>query len=113
MQRNTIALSFLALTLCGAAGASVAAPANDNGWVGPAAAGADRVIEVTPGTRHLNVTNGETVTIRQGEQSVTWQVQAPNNLNAVPLSRIAPQQQEQAGSDVLIYIAPGQQYQNS
>jgi hypothetical protein len=109
MQRNTLAFSFLALALCGAVHAN-AAPAVDLGFVG-AADGAGRVIEVTPATRHLNVTNGETVTIRQGERSVTWQVQAPNNLNAVPLSRIAPQ--EEAGHDVLVYIAPGAQYQNN
>jgi hypothetical protein len=110
MQRNTIALSFLTLALCGAAGASVAAPAADLGPVG-VAGNTERVIEVTPGTRYLNVSNGETVTIRQGERNLTWHVQAPNNLNAVPLSRIAPQ--DEAGSDVLVYIAPSQQYQNN
>jgi hypothetical protein len=109
MQRNTLAFSLLALALCGAARAN-AAPAADLGHVG-AAGIAERVIEVTPATRYLNVTNGETVTIRQGEHSVTWHVQAPNNLNAVPLSRVAPQ--DEAGNEVLIYIAPGQQYQNS
>jgi hypothetical protein len=110
MQRNAIALSFLALALCGAAGASVAAPATDLGPVG-AAGDAERVIEVTSGTRYLNVRNGETVAIRQGERNVTWHVQAPNNLNAVPLSRIAPQ--GEAARDVLVYIAPSQQYQNN
>jgi len=110
MQRSTLAFSLLALALCGAVHASPADPAADLGQVG-AAGSAGRVIEVTPATSHLNVTNGETVTIRQGERSVTWHVQAPNNLNAVPLSRIAPR--DQAGADVLIYIAPGQQYQNS
>jgi hypothetical protein len=112
MQRTTIAFSFLALAMCAAAGAK-AADATDLGHVG-AAGSAERIIDVTPATRYLNVTNGETVTIRQGERSVTWHVLAPNNLNAVPLSRIAPQAtQDPAGRDVLIYIAPGQQYQNS
>ena len=109
MQRNTLAFSFLALALCGAAHANAAAPAADLGHVG-AAGNAGRVIEVTPATRYLNVTNGETVTIRQGERSLTWHVQVPNNLNAVPLSRIAPQ--DEAGREVLVYVAPGQQYQN-
>jgi hypothetical protein len=109
MQRSTLTLSFLALALCGAVHAN-AAPAADLGHVA-AAGNAERVIEVTSATRYLNVTNGETVTIRQGEHSVTWHVQAPNNLNAVPLSRVAPQ--DEAGHEVLIYIAPGQQYQNS
>jgi hypothetical protein len=113
MQRTTIAFSFLALALCGAARASSTAPAADLGYVG-AAVQADRVLEVGPGTRYLNVRNGEIVTIRQGERSVTWHVQAPNNLNAVPLSRIVPQDQaNQADQEVLIYIAPGEQYQNS
>jgi hypothetical protein len=107
MQRTTIAFSFLALALCGAARASSAAPAPDLGYVGSAGQ-AERVIDVEAGTRHLNVRNGETVTIRQGENSITWHVEAPNNLNVVPLSRIAPQ--EGAGQDVLVYIAPGQQY---
>lgn len=110
MQRTTIASSFLALALLGAAGAGSAAPAADLGYVGEAAPAA-RVIEIDAGTRYLNVHNGETVTIRQDGHSFTWHVQAPNNLNAVPLSRIAPQQD--AGHDVLVYIAASPQYQNS
>lgn len=110
MQRNTLTYSFLALALCGAVHANAADSSADLGYVG-AAGNAERVIDVTPATRYLNVTNGETVTIRQGEQSVTWHVQAPNNLNAVSLSSVAPQ--EQPGHDVTIYIAAGQQYQNN
>jgi hypothetical protein len=96
MQRTTIASSFLALALLAAAGAD---------------AHSGRVIDIDAGTRYLNVYNGETVTIRQDGHSFTWHVQAPNNLNAVPLSRIAPQQV--ASHDVLVYIAASSQYQNS
>jgi len=110
MQRTTIAASLIALALCGAAQASPTAPTDDVGRVA-AGTGPGRVIDVTPATRYLNVTNGETVVIRQGEHSVTWQVETPSNLNAVPLSRIVPL--DSAGQDVQVYIAPSQQYQNS
>jgi hypothetical protein len=110
MQRTTIAASLIALALCGAAQANPTAPGDDIGRVA-AGTGAGRVIDVTPATRYLNVTNGETVVIRQGDHSVTWEVGTPHNLNALPLSRIVPP--ESAGADVQVYIAPSQQYQNS
>lgn len=99
---------LLALALGGAAQAAPDAAASlDVGPVGLAAK-AERTLDVGTDTRHLNVRNGETVTIRQGERSVTWSVQAAPNVNVVPLSRILPH--DGAGREVLVYIAPGPQY---
>lgn len=87
----------LALTLAAAAAGAHAA---DKG----------RVIEVTPQTRHINVTQGETVTLKVGGQSLTWQVNTGGNLNAVPLARVVPS--AALVQPVTVYIAPGQPYVN-
>ncbi|RZA28754.1 MAG: CzcE family metal-binding protein [Lysobacteraceae bacterium] len=109
-MQNIFASAFaLALVLGSAAQAAQDKPASDLGPVGIAAT-AERTLEVKPGTRYLNVRNGETVAIRDGERSVTWFVQAAPHINLVPLSRILPGSAD--GKDVLIYIAPGHQYQD-
>jgi hypothetical protein len=106
MHKITASLSLLTLALCSAAQAAPAARI-DVGPVGVAAS-AERILEVKPATRYLNVRNGETVAIREGERSVTWFVQAAPNVSVVPLSRIVPR--DAAGPEVLVYIAPGPQY---
>ena len=102
----------LALTLAIAACAAHAAPpsgsAADYGSVVAGAAG--RVIEVTPQTRHINVKQGEVVTLRMGAESLTWHVSTYPNVHAFPLSRIAAP--AAAASQVTVYVAPGQAYQN-
>lgn len=107
MHKIGTSFFLLALTLGAAHAAPNAATAADVGPVGLAAKG-DRTLDVKAGTRYLNVRNGETVTIRQGERSVTWSVQVASNVNVVPLSRVLPQGGD--GRDVLVYIAPGQPY---
>lgn len=109
MQKIFTSAFALALTLASAVQAAPGAALADVGPVGIAAT-AERTLELKPGIRYLNVRNGETVAIRDGERSITWFVQAAPHVNLVPLSRILPDSRD--GKDVLIYIAPGHQYQD-
>ena len=116
MHKITTSFFLLALALGGAAQAAENerhAQLEDLGPVGIAAKG-ERVLDVKADTRYLNVRNGETVTIRQGDRSITWSVQAAPHINLVPLSRILPSAlaREDGSKEVLVYIAPGHQYQD-
>ena len=89
---------------------SIPAHAADSyGTVAPAAAG--RVIDVTPTTRYVNVANGETVTIRMGGESFTWNVATRSNVDAVPLARVAPE--GSPATSAVVYVAPSASYHNS
>jgi hypothetical protein len=90
---------------------SIPAHAADTyGTVAPAAA-ASRVIDVTPTTRYLNVANGETVTIRMGGETFTWNVATRSNVDAVPLARVAPE--GSPATSAVVYVAPSASYHNS
>jgi hypothetical protein len=69
---------------------------------------ADRVIELTPQTRFVNVTNGETVTFEQGGQRFTWHVDTYNYVTAFALTNISPKTMNVNG--VEIYVAPSEYY---
>lgn len=57
---------------------------------GYASAGpAERVLEIGPGTRYLNVTRLETVRIKRGDTSVVWTFDTLGT-KAFPLSKIVP-----------------------
>jgi hypothetical protein len=102
------AAPLLALAL--AASAHAGAHPDTNYASATSANTADRVIEVTPDTRYLNIRDGEVVTIRLGDTSFTLQVSPPVNVTAFPLARIAP-----AGapaSSAWVYVAPNPTYQN-
>lgn len=103
---NTLKNISLAITLAAAAaaaaGAAHAADAN--------ATPAGRVIDVTPQTRSINVTQGELVTLKVAGQSLSWQVNTPPNLNSVPLARLVPS--AAFAQPVTVYVAPGQPYVN-
>ena len=91
---------------------SIPAHAADTyGAVAPAAASAGRVIDVTPTTRYVNVANGETVTIRMGDESFTWSVATRSNVDAVPLARVAPE--GSPATAAVVYVAPSASYHNS
>ena len=74
-----------------------------------AAGSTGRVIEVTPQTRWINVTQGEIVTLKVGDKAVPLQVNTYPNVQAVPLSKLAPE--AAVARTVTVYIAPGQGYQ--
>jgi hypothetical protein len=68
-----------------------------------------RVIEVSAQTRYINVTQGETVTLKVGDQLVPVHVDTYPNVNSVALSRIAPD--APVAQPVTVYIAPDMTYQ--
>lgn len=102
----------LTLAIAGACAAHAAAPSGSAADYGSAIAGATtgRVIEVTPRTRHINVTQGEVVTLRMGGESLTWQVRTFPNVSVFPLSKIAPQ--GALSQPVSVYVAADPVYQN-
>lgn len=55
----------------------------------PAASG-DRIITLTPTTKWVNVTDGETVTFVKDGLRFTWQFNTLSGVASVPLSTIAP-----------------------
>lgn len=69
-----------------------------------ASAAPDRTIEVGPGTRHVNVTSGETVLFKVGDRSFTWTFDATLDHPSFELSQIAPE--GLAVQRVRIYCAP-------
>lgn len=88
-----------------AAGANAAPAAHDASWYGAPVTvqkGA-RTIVVTPQTRYVNVTNGETVTFAVGEQRFSFQFQTYPQTQVTELSTIAPAGVEVGG--VRVYIA--------
>lgn len=107
----TKSIVFAAAPLLALALSTAAHAADTYGAVAPAAAAVGRVIDVTPDTRYLNVANGETVTIRMGDASFTWNVATAPNVDAVPLARIAPAGAPATGA--LVYVAAGASYHNS
>lgn len=104
-------LSFaLAFTIAAASAAQAAGPAGTAADFGsPVANATGRVIEVTPQTRYINVTQGEVVTLKMGEQTLTWQVNTYPNVSTFPLARIAP---DAAAGKVKVYVAADPAYQN-
>jgi hypothetical protein len=88
-------------------GAYAAAPSGTSADYGSAVAdnAATRTIVVTPQTRSVNVTNGETVKLVVGDKSVNWFVSTYPNVNSFDLAKIAP---EASGADgVRVYVAQG------
>ncbi|MES2741966.1 MAG: CzcE family metal-binding protein [Pseudomonadota bacterium] len=98
--------SILALVCAMLAGAAHAAALKGNsadyGASVPAGA-AGRVVLVQPGTRAINVTDGETVTINANGNSFTWHVSTYPNVNSFELSKIAPPGVATPG--VRVYVA--------
>ena len=91
MQNLKTRLLALAVVIASAAHAAPAIDANEYGSTAIAGAGnSGRVIEVTPQTRYVNVTQGELVTLKVDGQAFTWHVSTFPNVNAIPLAKVAP-----------------------
>jgi hypothetical protein len=69
-----------------------------------------RVIDLTPATRFVNVTNGETVTFKKGSQRFTWHVDVYSNVSEFALAKIAPHSLN--FPDISVYVAASDQYQD-
>lgn len=108
MNAKKIALALAMLTAI-AANAQPTGQGADYGQTAPEQA-AERTVEVTAGTRYVNVVNGQTVKFKVGDGSFAWHVSTYPNVGAFDLASIAP-----AGMsvpNVQVYVAPGDGYLN-
>lgn len=105
---KTITLFVLALALgSGALAARPAAIPADYGQ--PAAtASTGRIIDLTPNTKYVNLTNGETVQFTMNGKQFGWHVSTYPGLGAFDLKQIAPPGIE-AGK-IRVYVAPNPLY---
>ena len=107
---------FVALALS-ASFSAFATPASAPAAVNPADFGAparieaaERTIAITPATRSVNVTNGETVAFVVGDKRFAFSFVTYPYTQSVALATLAP-----AGvdvRDVRVYVAPSPLYQN-
>lgn len=67
-----------------------------------------RMITVSPTSKYINVTNGETVSISANGKTFSWQVRTFPHETAFDLSKVAPQ--GVAVPDVKVYVAPDPRY---
>jgi hypothetical protein len=103
MKRTNTLIAFVfaasALTLNAHAG-----DINANLYGAPAAAAAaQRSVDITPDTRHVKVTNGETVTFNIHGKPFTWTFQLYQQEGALALSAILPDELRADG--VTVYVA--------
>nr|WP_314606996.1 CzcE family metal-binding protein [uncultured Janthinobacterium sp.] len=111
LNTHRSALAILCATLATSAiAAGPTGTAADYGSSAPHAA-AQRSIELQPGTRHINVTRGETVTIARAGQRFTWHVQTFNHQTTFALAEIAPK--DMAVDGVQVYVAANPLYAGS
>ena len=89
---------------------STQAATTDAGAYGmPAAtAAANRVVNVAPGLKHINVINGETVTFNIEGRPFTWTFQLYHQEGALPLSAILPGELHADG--VTVYVSADPSY---
>lgn len=97
------ALSASYVGQASAASDASAQPASAYGHV--AKAPSSRSIEITPQTRHINVTQLETITFKLGDKRVNWTFDTLNT-QAFPLSSIVP-----GAGEVTVYVAPSPLWQ--
>lgn len=67
-----------------------------------------RDIALKPATKHINVTNGETVAISAAGKTFSWHVNTLPNGTVLDLSRVAPQGLDVSG--VKVYVAANPLY---
>ena len=109
VSRSVFMASFIAALSALASGQAAAAsdvsaqPASAYGHV--AKAPSSRSIEITPQTRHINVTQLETITFKLGDKRVNWTFDTWNT-QAFPLSSIVP-----GAGEVTVYVAPSPLWQ--
>jgi hypothetical protein len=82
------------------------ASSSDYGSVAPSDA-AERVIVLTPSTKWINVTNGETVSFIENGKKFTWDFNSYDSVS-LKLSTIAPK--ELGYPNVRVYVAPNPLY---
>jgi hypothetical protein len=109
MKSNRVTLLLLSVSLTSALFANQAQASGPTGTIADfgnavSSAGEARIITLSPSTKYVNVTNGETVRFVAGDTSFTWNFSIFPNLNSFKLSRMAP---EGMNVDmVTVYVAP-------
>jgi len=101
-----MAIAASALTLNTAAHAGDVNPTM-YGASAPASA-AQRVVEIKPGMKYVNVVNGQTITFNVDGKPFTWTFQLYQQEGAVALSAILPAELHADG--VTVYVAPDPTY---
>lgn len=101
---------MLAVATLFATGANAIGPSGAVADYGAPAAdtAAARTIALQPGTKYVNVVNGETVKFTANGKSFSWHVQTYRNVTRFDLQKIAPQQL--ALADIRVYVAPNPLY---
>jgi hypothetical protein len=77
------------------------------GAIAPASA-AQRVVDIKPGMKYVNVVNGQTITFNVDGKPFTWTFQLYQQEGAVALSAILPSGLHADG--VTVYVAPDPTY---
>jgi endonuclease YncB( thermonuclease family) len=100
----TLALAASALSL----NADAAAIDPHMYGAGAPASAAQRVVDVKPGMKYVNVVNGQTVTFNVEGKAFTWTFQLYQQEGVVALSSILPKELHADG--VTVYVAPDPTY---
>jgi len=98
---KTLLIPMVASALFASTSAFALTAADEYGSPAPVQA-SQRTIVVDGSTRYVNVKQGETVTIRTGDTSISWYFDGI--LPVFPLSKILPI--PAAGKPVQVYVAP-------
>lgn len=108
---RTIILSAALSTLAAVSGAAGAHQAHNAAEYGSAAANSSalRQIAITPETRWVNVTDGETVEFNLDGRSFSWHFQTLRGESAFDLSSIAPDGAKLG--KITVYVASNPLYQ--
>lgn len=98
---KTLVAPILLASLFASASAFAVTAADQYGSAAPGA-GAYRTIVIDSHTRYVNVKHGETVTIRDGQDSVTWYFDGIGT--TFELAKIMPAAPDSAA--VMVYVTP-------
>ena len=100
-------LIFAVLVVCMPLTTMAVNKTNVNGTPAIAEAGA-RVIKILPKTKHVNVTQGETVKFVVGDKSFAWHFYTLRGSTSFALSKIAPKEIDT--HRVRVFVAPNPLY---
>jgi len=74
----------------------------------PAVLAVPRTITITPDTRWVNVTSGDTVRFIVGEQTFAWNFQVSSTITSFYLNQVAPP--GMLARQISVYVAPNPLY---